>query len=245
MERHEVLDTVTQILLENNAVLACWEGGSTAFGANDAYSDIDLQVLVKEEGVRPVQQAVEAQLQQNPGIAQRFEVPQPSWHGSWQAFYLLQDTSPFHMLDLVIIRESISERFLEPERHGIARVLIDRGGYVQPQSIEPVRHQNRLQQRREVLIASMRVFHWLVDKELARGRSIDAMHFYQSLLVRVVELARMQHCPDRFDFGGRYLMRDLPSSLYTELESLYFVRDLDELREKKARLMRVFEGLVG
>jgi hypothetical protein len=101
----------------------------------------------------------------------------------------------------------------------------------------------RLRQKREVHIAAFRVLHWLVDKELQRGGPIDALHFYQSLLARVVELARMRHCPDRFDFGGRYLRRDLPAPVYERLEAPYYVRDLEDLAMKKKALMQLFESL--
>lgn len=36
----------------------------------------------------------------------------------------------------------------------------------------------------------------------------------------------MRYCPLRWDFGMRYLDRDLPPDVYTQLRDLVFVRDL-------------------
>ena len=39
----------------------------------------------------------------------------------------------------------------------------------------------------------------------------------------------MRYCPVRWDFGMRYLDRDLPSTVYVQLRDLMFVRDLGEI----------------
>lgn len=243
MERAQILERMVSHLRQQSDVLACWEGGSTAFGADDAYSDIDLQVLVKDDGVEKLRHEIDLLLTIAPGIKLRFELPAPTWHGHYQVFYQLQDSSPFHMLDLLLVRESAPDRFLQPERHGQARILFDHGNYVRPTPLDQGVHQEKLQQRRAVLTTSFQLFHWLVDKEIVRGRPIDAMHFYQGMLARVVELARIRHCPDRYDFGGRYLQRDLPPELVVRIEQLYFVKDIEALRTQKRLLVEMFEEL--
>lgn len=244
MERNELLDSLDSILRAMPEVLACWEGGSVAFGAQDIYSDIDLQVLARDEATEEVQCAIESMLSTSPGIALRLEVPRPTWHGHWQAFYLFHNSSPYLMLDLVILKESVPERFLQPERHGQARILFDRGSYCQPQVLDREAHLLRMQSQKDMQITAVRMYHTLVDKEVFRKRPTDALHFYRSLLGRIIELARMKHCPDRYDFGGRYLQRDLPTELYAELERLSFVAHLSDLSEKKHQLMQLFEAVV-
>ena len=53
--------------------------------------------------------------------------------------------------------------------------------------------------------------------------------FWGYTLKPLVELLRMRYCPLRWDFGMRYLERDLPSDTYTQLRDLVFVRDLAEI----------------
>ena len=48
----------------------------------------------------------------------------------------------------------------------------------------------------------------------------------------LVELLRMRYCPVRWDFGMRYLDRDLPPGVYDQVRALVFIRDLDDLEAK-------------
>ncbi|MGE0591309.1 MAG: hypothetical protein AB7G23_05055 [Vicinamibacterales bacterium] len=50
--------------------------------------------------------------------------------------------------------------------------------------------------------------------------------FWGYTLKPLVELLRMRYCPARWDFGMRYLDRDLPPDAYSQLRFLMFVQDL-------------------
>jgi hypothetical protein len=54
----------------------------------------------------------------------------------------------------------------------------------------------------------------------------------------------MRYCPVRWDFGVRYLDRDLPPTVYAEFRDLIFVRDLREVEERLARATVWGEGLL-
>jgi hypothetical protein len=45
----------------------------------------------------------------------------------------------------------------------------------------------------------------------------------------------MRYCPTRWDFGVRYLDRDLPPAVYDQVRDLAFVRDLSDLEVKLAK----------
>jgi len=242
MKRLSLLELIVPFLEAREDVLACWEGGSAAFGAVDELSDIDLQAVVSDDRVGAVSDALECFLASQIGIDATYHVPQPSWHGHTQAFYLFKDTSPFHMLDFVLIKESVREpRFLEPERHGKARMLFDKGGFVDISNLDWNAHNATLQLRKKIVVDSFRVMHWLVDKEIERKRSVDAIHFHINLVMpKLIELLRIQHCPERHDFGFRYLARDLPPQIYAQVEPLFYVVDLSDLSQKKARAVELF-----
>jgi len=75
-----------------------------------------------------------------------------------------------------------------------------------------------------------------VRKAILRGQQVEAVNtFWACTLKPLAELLRMRYCPVRWDFGVRYLDRDLPPAVYGEVCDLAFVRDLGDLEGKLAR----------
>lgn len=231
--RQAMIDTLQAALAPLPEALAAWEGGSAAFGADDAMSDVDLAVIARADGIEAVFAAAEAALERLAPIALRYHVPEPTWHGFSQRFYLLRGASPFHLIDLSVQREDASDHFLAPERHGQAKVWFDRGAHTQAPAPDEAGRDARLRARVPVLASWFELTQPIVEKEALRGRPLDALNFYQGLTLRpLVELLRIVHCPWRHDFGLRYLQRDLPAEVHARLEPLAFVRDLEDLKAK-------------
>ena len=70
---------------------------------------------------------------------------------------------------------------------------------------------------------------------MLRDRDIEALAAYWGYTLRpLVELLRMCHCPPRWDFGMRYLERDLPQPIYEKLRDLMFVDDPADLEARHA-----------
>lgn len=236
--RKVLLKALQQELEPLDYVLALWEMGSTAMGRADQWSDLDLLVLVRDGYVAETQQQIEQALLRVQPLGLRFELPSPTWHGHWQAFYRLQRTSPYLLIDLIIIEESHPNRFLEPELHGRPRVYFDKQGLIRPVVTPAAEFAAKLRQRLPLLEVPAELFHPFVDKELIRGREIDALHFYQGLLIpRLIEALRMRYSPWRYSFGLRYLSHDLPPEVYAQVHPLVFVSDPAELPVKKTRAM--------
>jgi hypothetical protein len=87
----------------------------------------------------------------------------------------------------------------------------------------------------------------LLDKELARGRPLEALGFYQALLRALLEVLGMAHRPDRFDFGWRYVESQLPEDARALLARYAFVADAQALRTLAPQLVaellaRLHEG---
>ena len=57
--RQTVSQDLLQFLQASKDVIAAWEGGSAATGFLDAYSDLDLLVICKDESVEKVLKATE------------------------------------------------------------------------------------------------------------------------------------------------------------------------------------------
>lgn len=232
--RRLLIDTLVASLRPREDVHAAWLGGSDAFGAADDLSDVDLCVGVSDGASDAVLDAIEAALLTLSPIRARFDVPQPSWHGHAQRFYRLEDAPETLLLDVAAMeRSSAGMRFDEREQHGEPVVLFDRLGIVRSRPLDVARNEELLRARRDVLLRREVIFGGFPLKEAARGRSLDALGFYHSMLLQpLVEALRMRWCPERFSFGLRYLDRDLPADVVARLRELAFVRDLDDLREK-------------
>lgn len=238
IDRDTILGTLRSALEPQEFVRAMWIAGSEAFGAHDQWSDIDLSLETEAGKSSEAFALVERAIETVSPIAIRYVLPEPTWHGHRQRFYRLRDASPFLMIDLLVQElGSTAPRFDEQEIHGTARVIFDRGRFREPPRFDREAHSARLEARRDDLRARTELFaDVLVDKELARGHDIDALAFYRSAIVDpLVTALRMKHCPERFDFGARYLDRDLPREVVAELRPFLFVSSGDDLREKLPR----------
>jgi hypothetical protein len=219
--------------------IAAFEGGAAATGRADAFSDIDLCVVADRAAAPAIDEAlfaaIETALQSVAPITHVWPVADPPWPGLAQRFYFLQDSPRFFAVDCSLMQPVTDEHFLEPERHGTAVPLVDPRGWARPRPLDRAAHDARRRKRLAQNRAAWPVYRMLVDKELARGRTLDALGFYQAMLRLLVELAGLVHRPDRFDFGWRYLHHDLPPALQRDLAQLAYVADPQAMAQRLAQ----------
>jgi predicted nucleotidyltransferase len=202
-------------------VLAASLGGSDATGRTDGFSDVDLVVVVQEGAVESTFAILHSALEELSPITRRWRLADPTWHGNAQEFLSLRDADPAHFIDVVVLEPSGGERFLEVERHGTPLVLFDRVGVLAPARLDRVALQARIDTRLAILRDRFPLFQTLVTRAVSRGFISEAAVAYQDYTYRpLIELLRIRHCPERFDFGARYLDRDLPAELRAEVEAL-------------------------
>jgi hypothetical protein len=218
---------------------AGWLGGSDATGRTDALSDVDLVVAATDSGVEAVFGAVERALEALGGVELRLDVPKPTWHGHDQRFYRVKGAPVECMVDVVVMKTSAPEgsRFLEPERHGAPAVLFDKDAWIAPAPLDRFTHVAKMWERLEALKTRFAMFQPLITKALARGQPVDAVAFYHGFALQpVVEVLRMLHCPDRYDFGMRYLGDDLPAEAAARVQRLcyYSSPEILHLRRREA-----------
>ncbi|MFO0873589.1 MAG: nucleotidyltransferase domain-containing protein [Phycisphaerales bacterium] len=224
--------------------LAAWLGGSDASGRTDAWSDVDLLLIVEDDAVERAFDVARGTLEAIAPMVRSLRLPEPTWHGHAQMFFQLAGWAEWHMIDLVVQRRSgPAERFLEPERHGTQVVLFDRAGLVRPQPMDRAAHAARVAARREQILARFELLQHLVTKAILRGDVVEAADRYMSFTLRpLVDLLRIQSCPDRFDFGMRYLDRDLPPALRREIVSIALPGGLEELAAAHERAKAMFQA---
>jgi hypothetical protein len=233
--RRTVIEEVVAHLLPMTDVRACFEGGSAATGRLDAFSDIDLVIVAPLASANAAFDAVEAALASH-SITHTWRVDPPPFPQTAQRFYFLADAPPYFAVDCVVASEAGVEPFLERERHGDPLVYFDRTSKIRARAVDRMALAGRRAQRWRQLQGAVPVFAMLVDKELARGRPLEALGFYQALLRALVEVLGMSHRPDRFDFGWRYVETQLPEDARALLARYGFVADEQALRERAPRL---------
>lgn len=242
LTRTEIINALVQKLEPLDAALALWEAGSAAFGRVDAYSDIDLHIIVADDAVEEIFRQTELTLRQLSPISDLFRVPEPTWHGHSQAFYTLEKASPFLLVDFAVMKLSSEDKFLQSEVHGEAVVLFDKVRAITAVPFDHDAHHAFLQKRVGELEITFKRYQVHVVKEILRGNVLNAMHFYPHMTLGPLrELLRIKYDPTRPSWGQRYLSFYLPSAEREKLEALNLIQDLADL-EKKQKMAEVWVG---
>ncbi|MBN1426650.1 nucleotidyltransferase domain-containing protein [Candidatus Fermentibacteria bacterium] len=245
ISRDAIIETLKKDLKPREYVRAAWLGGSDATGRTDQWSDVDLLLIVEDHAVEQTADTVISALARLGPIAHRYRLPEPTPHGHLQEFISLRDADPCHLLDYVVMKRSSGGWFLEPERHGDQLVLFDKDGLVKPAPFDWTAHKAKMMRRIEALREIFPLFQSFVLKAVFRGDLADAWYSYFACTLRpLVELARMRHCPDRFDYGFRYFDRDLPDAVRREIESLLLPRSLEGIGALRHRAEELFNRLL-
>ncbi len=239
-------------LTEHEFIRAASLGGSDATGRADELSDVDLFLLVApgDGSIERAAGAVEDTLRSLSPIRIAYRLPMPTWHGFHQAFYQLANAPEHLMIDWVIIEVGTPHPWLEVERHGTHRVLFDKDGLLKPVHVDRAAIARTIEKRVADLRQKFALFRHLGAKLADRGLPADAAYFYQALALRpLVDMLRVRHCPDRHDFGFRYLRDDLPRADYEAVCRLCYPRSAQdipaftrEIGERMERLLRDWDA---
>lgn len=234
--RDAIVEALHRALEDAPYVVAAVLGGSEATGRTDRFSDVDLVAVVDDDRVEEGMALVLSTMEALSPIAHSHRLPEPTWHGHAQVFLALAEADPHHLVDAVVMKRTAPDKLLERERHGIARILFDPEGLMEPVPVDRAKLRPKMQARLKTLRETFSMFQVLTIRAVERGSLAEAMHWYQALSLRpLVDVFRLRHCPDRFDFGMRYLDRDLPAPLRQEVERLSFPGDPDTLERFRQR----------
>lgn len=222
--REHLITRLASPLATNPLFRAAWLGGSDASGRADEHSDLDLMVIVEAGRDDEAIDAVESILASIAPITGRYRLPGPTWHGHEQVFWSIDGYAMAGLIDLVILHPGEQARWLVTERHADARILFDHDDLIHPAPLNRADLARTLDHRIADLSARVPILAPLALKEARRGRDLDALNFYHALVLRpLVELLRIVHCPERWDYAMRYLDRDLPPEVHAQLRTLAFV----------------------
>ena len=228
--RTRISDVVTDALRRLPTVFAGWEGGSAAFGTVDAYSDIDLQYLVSDDvSLEDLYATAERAIE---GVS-----PITARHTPLNGrYYKLKDGGDFLLVDLIFHRVGDPDHHLDVERHGKPVPLFDKGDWLRPRPLDEEALAMKRDRRYRELQTWFPMSQVFVRKAILRGQHVEAVNaFWACTLKPLADLLRMRYCPARWDFGVRYLDRDLPPAVYDQVKDLALVKDLEDLELKLAK----------
>ena len=245
MTRQVILTRLQSALEPLDYAHAMYEGGAAAFRRVDEWSDIDLLIIADDDRVEDLFVTIEEALVSLSEIELHYRLPEPTWHGHSQAFYRLEGTSPFMPLDITVLKKSSPKRYREKEIHGDAVVHFNKNQILQEESLNSDRLTEQLKERICQMKVTFDLFQPFVLKELNRGNNVEGLQFYHGMTLRpLVELLRMNYVPARYNFHTRYLYYDLPEAVVQRLESLFFVTNADDLKQKHQEAGEWFRELL-
>src|SRR6188768_3073413 len=128
--RDRISKAVTEALRPLPTVFAGWEGGSAAFGAVDAYSDIDLEYLVADDASFEVLYASAERAIETVSAITASHTPLTG------RYYKLKDGGDFLLVDLIFLRAGDPDHHLDIERHGEKVPLFDKGNWLRPKPLD-------------------------------------------------------------------------------------------------------------
>lgn len=231
-------------LYQNNDVLSVWEGGSKATDFDDEFSDLDLMVVVHDDSVESIFQLIEETIQSMTKIIKKFRIPEPSWHGFSQAFYLLDDVGPYFYIDLAIIKASIPDKFTVIKRHGKRYIWFEK---------EPIESLDV--ERGEVVFERARkaykqatindfIYQREIIKNIDRNRFTEAFpFFFRFLNHQFAVMLNIRYRIDKVDFSLRYGYRDYPKEIQDLIEQAMKVSSIEELKHLYLKVNQYYETL--
>ena len=233
LDRAVLIDKIVECLKPLDYVHALWAMGSASFDRVDEWSDIDTMAIVSDDSVEETFTAIEKMLENISTIEYKYRRPEPGWHDIFQTIYCLEKVNPFMSIDFNVIKESNPEKNLEKDMHGAPIILFDKKGLIKETYLDKNKHKIEVEERLLAIKKKYPLARNYVLKELNRGNDIAAFsNYYRLIYWPLVDVLRIKHCPERYDFGETYARYDLPEKDWQTLKMLCYVSTPNDLKQK-------------
>lgn len=242
--REDIVGAVSEALFRHPFVFACWLEGADAQEWVDAYSDIDMWLDVQDGHEGDVLKGVKWTLGSLAPLEFEYEAEHPHLQIR-QAFFRLQGTPEFLVLDLNIQSHSRDLAFTRENKGEAIKVLFNKADAIKFKPLDKAQFEEELQERIERLERECSLFQVWVKKELARNRFLEALRNYHShVLQPLVEVLRIKYEPTKRDFYLKDISQDLPSDVVATLTALYAVNTTTDIAAKLPRASRLMAETV-
>jgi predicted nucleotidyltransferase len=224
---------------ENDPDLRCaWIGGSVATGGYDEWSDLDIEALCTPGTVNAVYERMVKGLREEFAPTSLWELPATSYPDGRQCFVTFDPApgaldAPTRLVDIVLWDTSKEHQHLDVRRHGTPLVRFDPDGLLVLEHDDETFMRSTMEETIDQIRQRRLVAEWLVNRAVERRQLPEAVSLYlRFALTPVVQLLRARDCPERHDFGLRYLHTDLHAEDAARIDAL--LPGVDRLRELSA-----------
>jgi len=227
--RKKIIDVLNKELESNPNVKVAFLVGSDAQKKVDEYSDIDFDIVLDPESVEEIEKLVKSCLEKVSPI--KTELRRMTTKGALQVIYQLE-MSRFLRADVVFLPGIEYMDMTGPE----IKILFDKDAIIKHK--EP--QENELIEKIRKRIVGMEKYEELrqtsLERELNRGNYLESIEKYYGLILEtLVEALRLQYCPAKSEYYLKHISRDLPKEVVKEIEDLYKVSSVDEIKEKNEK----------
>jgi len=243
--REFLKNSVIECIKDIGFVNAAWEVGAVAFDRVDQYSDVDLMIDCEDDRIEDLFSVIENNLKKIDSIEFLYRMPYPPSADYQQKFYKLKNFSKFCTLDLAILRNSASDKLLEKEIHNNITVFFDKKGITNVKPLDKEEFIEKIDKTVTDLEKRVQMFHQIVEKEFYRNNPMEAAYGYYSLILNpLITMIRLYFNPFHYNFRQRYLHYELDKATAGKLENLFFIKDMEDLREKYSVALKWFGHLI-
>jgi len=239
MHREEIFREIIKELSSYHQINLLAEGGAKAFNRYDELSDLDLMVDVEDGKVDETVKQFESFLEKLAGITAVYTAAENT--DFQHKFYKLKNADRFAIVDLFIVERSNPAIELEKQIHGDFVVHYDRYGRMNDQVFDKDAFQEKVDAFGKKSKNVFEFFLFQTEKEILRGRYIDALAYYFDLTLKpLIRLLRIKYNPIHYNFELRYLNDELPDEIIKEIEKLFSIKDPDDLKIKYYKAIELY-----
>lgn len=231
-DRQKIIEHLKEHLQARDDVYAFWIEGSTPQGYADEFSDIDLWLSVDDDKIFTIYDDIEPILAEIAPIDFRYVVKNKGELG--QNVYHLQGMSEFLTVD--VNTQGISRDVYLVKGIDDAEIIFDKQDVVKFKEREPANVD--IEAKRKKLQGFYEQMRPSVLKNVRRGKSLEALHYYHLILRYATKFLRLKYgWHEKTDFDLKHIYRDIPENETKQLEKFYSVslhdieQNLTELEE--------------
>lgn len=242
MLRSTIITTLSNKLQDNISVFAFWLEWADAHERVDQYSDIDMWIDVEDGYESKAFEELENMLKEFWQIDFAHEVkhPHPKIR---QKFFHIKDTSEFLIIDVCAQSHSRIFWYTKENKDEKVKILFDKTGVVNYKELDKTRFDTEIQERMQELKKTFLFFQVWVKKSIQRNNFLGALGYYHDKVLKpLVELLRLKHEPSKKDFYLKDIVADLPLEQLKELEDLYKITSIEDIKMNMEKANRMFSN---
>lgn len=244
ISREEIINKMTNDLIDNDHVYALWLEGADCLGRVDQYSDIDFWLDVEDEYIEEVMDRVEKILSELGNFDMNIKMRHPMRPVITQKMFHFKESSKYLLIDVCLQQHSRGYIFNADNPDERPKVLFDRANIV---SFRPANQENLRKEILDSLDRIKKIFkqNVRIENKIKRGQFLEAWAYYHKWLLKpLIELLRIKHCPYKKDYYCKHIYYDLPKDIVHKLEDLHRVNTVDEIEDKMEQALKWGDSLL-